>query len=179
MMIKRDAALGNIESVVLKCLTASTSEREVKPLLVVDGFDLLLAATSTSATEVLNTMMEWREVRYSDFDDALLTSSKHAYATIFSAAADYPLIHCSNTPLESEHATLVAGLATQAYFVTSLRLLSTGVAKDVSGVLRISRGGACGDVESEAKRERIEEKEVLYLVGGDGGVKVFERGAGE
>ena len=54
--------------------------------------------------------------------------------------------------------------------VISLRLLDTGTAKDVSGVLRITRGGA-----REAQRS-LEEKEYLYYVGGDGGVRVFERG---
>ena len=54
--------------------------------------------------------------------------------------------------------------------IVSLRLLDTGIAKDVSGVVRITRGG-----DSGGKRQ-IEEKEYLYHVGGDGGVKVFERG---
>lgn len=51
-----------------------------------------------------------------------------------------------------------------------MRLLDTGTARDVSGVVRISRGG--GALDSRA----IEEREYLYHVGGDGGVKVFERG---
>lgn len=50
-----------------------------------------------------------------------------------------------------------------------MRLLDTGTAKDVSGVVRITRGG--GVLE-----RAIEEHEYLYHVGGDGGVKVFERG---
>lgn len=57
----------------------------------------------------------------------------------------------------------------------SLRLLSTGIAKDVSGVLRITRGAEAGELEAE--ESRLEEKELLYLVGGDGSVKIFERGA--
>ncbi len=57
----------------------------------------------------------------------------------------------------------------------SLRLLDTGTARDVSGVLRITIGDrAPGDDHDTLKR--IEEKELLYFVGGDGGVKVFERG---
>lgn len=69
-----------------------------------------------------------------------------------------------------------------------LRLLDTGTARDVSGVLRITRGGACcedaepddtTDEDSDGdwqKRERVEEGEFLYYVAGDGSVKVFERG---
>ncbi len=51
------------------------------------------------------------------------------------------------------------------------RGLDTGYAKDVSGVLRISRGAGTEPVETD-----IEEKEYLYFVEGDGGVRVFERG---
>lgn len=43
------------------------------------------------------------------------------------------------------------------------------MARDVSGVLRIGRGAGDEGVE-------VEEKEVLYFVGGDGGVRVFEKG---
>lgn len=72
--------------------------------------------------------------------------------------------------LEKEHAALVLSLAHEAEAVLSLRLLDTGTAKDVNGVVRITRGGA-------ASLDRaIEEHEYLYHVGGDGGVKVFERG---
>ena len=49
-----------------------------------------------------------------------------------------------------------------------LRLLDTGTASDISGVLRITRG---------SEGDEVEEKEVLYFVGGDWGVSVFERGA--
>ena len=54
----------------------------------------------------------------------------------------------------------------------SARGLDTGVAKDVSGVIRISKGA--GELADEGD---IEEKECLYYVGSDGGVRVFERGA--
>ena len=58
--------------------------------------------------------------------------------------------------------------AHEADVVLSLRLLDTGTAKDVSGVVRITHGS--GDVGAE------EDKEYLYHVLGDGGVRVFERG---
>jgi len=50
-----------------------------------------------------------------------------------------------------------------------LRLLDTGTAKDVSGVMTITRGAGAD--------EEIEEKELLYFVGGDGGVRLFGRGS--
>ena len=52
-----------------------------------------------------------------------------------------------------------------------LRLLDTGAAKDVSGVLRVTRGPDEGEGWGE-----VDEREVLYFVGGDEGVRVFERG---
>jgi len=57
----------------------------------------------------------------------------------------------------------------------SLRLLDTGTARDVSGVVRVTIGESVAQDDQDIQR-RIEEKELLYLVGGDGGVKVFERG---
>lgn len=85
-------------------------------------------------------------------------------------AADDPLVSSQTTMLEKEHAAFVLSLAHEAEAVFSLRMLDTGTAKDVSGVLRITRGG--GAVPNRA----IDEHEYLYHVGGDMGVKVLERG---
>lgn len=68
--------------------------------------------------------------------------------------------------------------------VIGTRVLDTGVARDVSGVVRVTeqRCGWMGlGLEGEEEGGRAEEgkgKEFLYQVKGDGGVKVFERGAG-
>lgn len=83
--------------------------------------------------------------------------------------------------MEAGHGALVVGLTHVADIAVSLRLLDTGFAADVSGVMRITRGGGSedeGEEQGERKgREEREEKELLYFIGGDGGVKVFERGA--
>lgn len=84
-------------------------------------------------------------------------------------SADEPLVSAQTTNLEKEHAAFVLSLAHEAEAVISLRLLDTGTAKDVSGVVRITAGG--GNLDRV-----IEEHEYLYHVGGDGVVKVFERG---
>ena len=84
-------------------------------------------------------------------------------------SADEPLISAQTTTLEKEHAAFALSLAHEAEAVLSLRVLDTGAAKDVSGVVRITRGG--GDMG-----RAIDEHEYLYHVGGDGGVRVFERG---
>lgn len=91
---------------------------------------------------------------------------------IIATAADLPLSQSLATPLEISHTAFVMSLAHQARTIMSARGLDTGVAKDVSGVIRISKGA--GELADEGD---IEEKECLYYVGSDGGVRVFERGA--
>ncbi|KAF3917253.1 hypothetical protein AA313_de0201623 [Arthrobotrys entomopaga] len=81
----------------------------------------------------------------------------------------------SSTLLEVSHANLVVSLGHVADAVLSIRLLDTGVAKDISGVLKVTRGA--GNVVSESGNGVVEEKEMLYYEG-DGGVKMFARGAG-
>lgn len=58
-----------------------------------------------------------------------------------------------------------------------MRGLDTGTARDVSGVLRVTRGAQEEDEGAGCKGQEGEERELLYFVGGDGGVRVFERGA--
>lgn len=97
----------------------------------------------------------------------MLTGEQKDCAVLVSVAADAPLFQQPpGTPLEQAHMAFVVSVAHQASYTMSTRSMSTGVAKDVSGVLRITRG-----------REAVEEKEVLYFVGGDGVVSLFERGS--
>lgn len=119
-------------------------------------------------------------------------SKQHVRSTIITTSADFPLIHnaknpvpsangegISATPLEKNHAAFVVGLAHRATMVLQLRTLDTGAAKDVSGVLRMSRGGGFddrADNTDDTEGGHVVEKEVLYFVRRDGGVRVFGRG---
>ena len=101
------------------------------------------------------------------------------YATVITLAADSPLIHNAPasgnlvaTPVEGEHAAFAIGMAHRAQSVMQLRTLETGAARDVSGVLRISRGGGW----STQTQNNLDEKELLYYIQRDGGVRVFGRG---
>lgn len=94
-------------------------------------------------------------------------------------AADSPLIHNASTTgnqlstrIETEHAAFAIGIAHRARSVMQLRTLETGAARDVSGVLRISRGGGW-TTETE---DSLDERELLYYIQRDGGVRVFGRG---
>lgn len=86
-------------------------------------------------------------------------------------SADAPLVFETQTPLERNHAAFLLSISHQADLVMSMRLLDSGTARDVSGVIRVTPRvqGVGGD-------ERIGDEELLYFVGGDGGVKAFERG---
>jgi len=88
--------------------------------------------------------------------------------------------------LESENAAFTVAAVQAARSVVQCRALGTGWAEDVSGVVRVTRGGCCDDEDiesstsvSEADRdvhEPVQEGEWLYYIGGDGGVKVWGRG---
>ena len=67
----RNSSIDHIESSVMRCLDTPPSDGIGKTLLLVDGLDLLLAATSTTSLEISDMMMEWREV-----DALTLLSSK-------------------------------------------------------------------------------------------------------
>ncbi|KAK4102741.1 hypothetical protein N658DRAFT_446181, partial [Parathielavia hyrcaniae] len=143
----------------------SETRGEKKVVLVIDGLDFVLAAsgsnnagpaasqpTTAPALALKEMLMDWREA---------------AHAAIVTLAADDPLIKEQETTLEKQHAWFALSLAHEADTLLSLRLLDTGAAKDVNGVIRITHkdGGRAN-----------KDHEYLYHVRGDGGVRVFERG---
>ncbi|PLB52418.1 hypothetical protein P170DRAFT_472313 [Aspergillus steynii IBT 23096] len=168
-------ALGSLEreiAAVVRQLQAEASGdgEESEVLLIVDQPDLLLAATGPNRGIGATEMADW-----------MMGLQQSAHATLMTVSADSPLIHNASagsyelaTPLETEHSAFVIGSAHRAQMVMQLRNLETGVARDVSGVLRVSKGGAWG--RDDGAQGHWEEKEVLYFVQRDGGVNVFGRG---
>ncbi|KAL3471306.1 hypothetical protein BJX99DRAFT_250561 [Aspergillus californicus] len=164
----------DITSVInqLKTSTAGEESGESEVLLVVDQPDLLLAATGPS-----------KGIGATEVDELIMGLQQAASATIVTVSADSPLIHNASafaqqtaTPLETEHAAFAVQLAHRAEMVMQIRNLETGAARDVSGVLRVSKGGAWGQRESANGEATWEEKEILYFIQRDGGVSVFGRG---
>ncbi|KAF9871917.1 hypothetical protein CkaCkLH20_10549 [Colletotrichum karsti] len=141
----------------LEAAVSDVAVADGKTVLIVDQPDLLLAAAGEGVTGLT-------------LRNLLLDVQEKVHASIVTVAADEPLVAAQATTLEKEQASFVLGLAHAAETVVSLRLLDTGTASDVSGVLRITAGGD-GDGE-----RAVEETELLYFVGGDGSVKVFGRG---
>jgi elongator complex protein 6 len=69
--------------------------------------------------------------------------------------------------------------------IMGVRVLDTGVARDVSGVVRVTEQrvgwmdlGLGNEGDEKKDGESGKGKEFLYQIKGDGSVKVFERGAG-
>ncbi|ATZ45261.1 hypothetical protein BCIN_01g00760 [Botrytis cinerea B05.10] len=141
---------------------SSLSSPPGKTILILDSPDYLIASTPTPQTTT------------QDLTSLLLTlrSLPTLHSTILTLSIDTPLLTPSQTPLSTNSSAFTTTLAHEADLILSTRLLDTGAARDVSGVLRITSGGN----PSEGDKEKVEEKELLYFVGGDGSVRVFERG---
>lgn len=136
--------------------------------VVFDGLDFLLAC---------HCQPEVHSMELAHF----ITNIRHqTHGVIITCAADSALLHntagaaAAATPLELEHSIYVRSLAHQASFVFQLRPLETGHSREVSGTIRISRGGSYERVDDGA--EESDEGEWLYHVRSDGSVNVWRRG---
>ncbi|KAK7408862.1 hypothetical protein QQX98_008985 [Neonectria punicea] len=123
-----------------------------RKVLIVDQLDALLAITDETTTSLA-------------LQNLLLSLRSLVHSGVVTMAADTPLAGAQTTTLEREHASLVLSTAHAADAVAALRMLDTGSARDVSGVVRLTGPGVG------------EPGEFLYHVAADGGVRVFERGA--
>lgn len=194
--------LSHLETTIQKAQARLNPSSTKRILLIIDAPDLLLAAADPQLSASTDDA-----ITPTTLASTLLALRSTTHATVLSLSADTPLVTAAvdaisqhnapasisaasghHTPLEAAHAAFLVGQAHVADWVLSLRLLDTGFATDVSGVLRITRGdnggeedesedGAVDGVDTSEER-RKEEKEVLYYVGGDGNVRVFERGSG-
>ncbi|KAF4984288.1 hypothetical protein FZEAL_500 [Fusarium zealandicum] len=149
---------------VLKSTNLADVKREIegaiadlntsRKVLIIDQLDALLAITDESTTSLA-------------LQNLTLSLRSLVHSALLALSADTPLIAAQATTLEREHASLATSTAHTADAVLALRMLDTGTARDVSGVVRITGPG----VESMGGVA-----EFLYHVAGDGSVKVFERG---
>ncbi|KAF4968945.1 hypothetical protein FSARC_3709 [Fusarium sarcochroum] len=128
--------------------------RASRKFLIIDQLDALLAVTDESTTSLT-------------LQNLVLGLRGLVHSTLLTLSADTPLVAAQATTLEREHASLVLSTAHAADAVLALRMLDTGTARDVSGVVRITGPGIEGMGGGA---------EFLYHVTADGGVRVFERG---
>lgn len=160
-------------------LSTSTPTRALpanaKPVILLEGIDFLLASAPDVSVLALGSI--------------LATFRAQCHALVVIANADAPLLHTatsqdSGTPLERDHAHFLTSMAHQSRWVWQLRGLDTGSARDVTGVLRISRGGELNfeeegigaGVQPHSKGDHMPDAEWLYQVKGDGSVKIWSRG---
>lgn len=167
----RSAKHGDIRRELFAALADITAAdgAATKTILIVDQPDFLLAATSDLLPD--NNSLSEELSNGAALRNLLMDVQEQVYASIFTVSADEPLISAQNTKLEKENTTLVLSLAHSAQKLISLRLLDTGSASDVSGVIRVTHGGGEADGFHD-----VDEGELLYFVGTDGSVKVFHRG---
>jgi len=158
-----------LDSVSRTITQAIGSIKDKKIHLILDSPDALLATGATTSHALSSLLLNLR----SQVHSATLTLS-----------SDLPLVTAATgaangaTPLEVESAAFLAQQAHLATLVMAVRELETGAARDVSGVLRVTGGGDKGsDGGEDVQTDAVKEMEALFLVGRDGGVKVFERGA--
>ncbi|KAF2271196.1 hypothetical protein CC78DRAFT_611205 [Lojkania enalia] len=157
------------ETVMSATAYLESSSRPPKSiLLILDAPDTLLATEPGITPSALASTI-------------LQLHAKMLHAIVHVSADDALLsLSMPPQPLEISGHNFLVGMAHGSKRVISCRVLDTGVAKDVSGVLRITGGAGGGFSELFGEdEERVEARELLYLVKGDGSVKVFERGAGE
>jgi elongator complex protein 6 len=152
--------------------TAPTAQR--KTLLILDNPDLLLALNPTlHASQMTSLILALH----------MLPSVSHILTHVQS---DNPLLSLSTPPqsLEIAHHNFLVKLGHMSRRILGVRVLDTGVARDVSGVVRVTeqRVGWMGlgfeDEKEKGNGDNGRGKEFLYQVKGDGSVRVFERGAG-
>lgn len=162
-----EPVLATIEKSISEGINVVSESGNRSVILVLDSPDVLIALNVTRARLLDAIIMRLRSL---------------THATLITCFADLPrLTAASNplefiaTPVETEGAAFLIQQAHAARQLMSVRSLETGAAKDVSGVLRVTRGG--GSYESEEDGLGVYELEVLYFVQKDGLAKVFERGA--
>ena len=155
---KPGTAVARAEKKILTAVSGLANNSKI--VLVLDVPDILLATGATTTIEL---------------NQLLLKLRSQAHAMVLSCSAPLPT-HASDmvaTPIEAEHSAFVTHQAHLARFVMSVRELQTGAARDVSGVLRVTRGASVYDAD-EVDGE-IKEMEAIYLVQRDGTVKILER----
>ena len=161
------------EQTILRAVDLVVQQSSCKVLLVLDAPDVMLALNPSLASHELSLLL------------LNLRGAPGVHATVISCSADLPLLSAAAadaqdgrvpTSLEERGAGFVVQQAHNAALVMGVRELETGAARDVSGVLRVTRGSSFAHGEGAA--DRYVETEKLYLVQRDGSASVFERGAG-
>lgn len=166
--------LTHLKTTLTSAMSSLASTPARKTLLILDTPDLPLALTPTSPSALTSLILQFHT----------LPTVSHILTHLH---ADTPLLSESAPaqPLEISHYNFLTKMAHMSARILGTRVLDTGVARDVSGVVRVTEqrlgwhnlGLEVGERRGEGRGEG-RGKEFLYRVLGDGSVRVFERGAG-
>jgi elongator complex protein 6 len=159
---------------VVSALASSQSTPQRKTLIVLDNPDLVLALDPSIKPSTLTSLI------------LTLHSLPTVSHVVTHIQADNPLLSLSTPPqpLELAHHNFLVKLGHISRRIMGVRVLDTGVARDVSGVIRVTeqrtdwKGLGFEDEADKKDADSARGKEFLYQVKGDGSVRVFERGAG-
>jgi elongator complex protein 6 len=165
--------LAHVQSTLSSAVSALSSTPQRKTLIVLDNPDAPLALYPHISPASLTSLF------------LALHSLPGVSHVLVHLQSDTPLLSPSvpPQPLELAQHNLLVKTAHMSRRILGVRVLDTGVARDVSGVVRVTeqRVGWMGlglELETAGASGDDKGKEFLYQVKGDGGVKVFERGAG-
>jgi len=169
--------LSTIEEAIASLTSSTTTKRKI--LLILDTPSILLSlqhpANSTSPQPPTTLRSLILALRLNSHIHSIILSLP---ADLCAPPSDLPQGYIPS-PLENESLGFLVGIAHTADLLLGVRGLETGGAGDVGGVLRITKGSGGWDEEVEGSEKREwREQELLYFVGNDGGVRVWERGAG-
>jgi elongator complex protein 6 len=135
---------------------ASFADRDV--ILLLDSPDVILGTTESDATAVISALLQLR---------------LKAHATVIMLRADLFESEAephNPTPMQVQQQQLVLSRAHQANTIFSVRKLDSGLAKDVTGVLRIT-------TSIKDTKANDQDKEFLYHVSDNRTAVVWERGS--
>lgn len=158
----------------LSSTPTATSIVQRKTLILFDNPDLILAIDPTITSFALISLV------------LALHNLPNVSHILTHIQADNPLLSLSAPPqpLELAHHNFLVKMAHMSTRIVGVRVLDTGVARDVSGVIRVTEQKmgwqtlGFDEHVGKGQEESGRGKEFLYQVKGDGTVKVFERGAG-
>ena len=153
-----------------------TTAAATRTLIILDNPDILLASVPGLTPAALTSFF---------LDLHTQATVSHVLVHLQSDLALLATTAEKPSPLQIAQQNLVVKTAHMSAKVLGVRVLDTGVARDVSGVLRVTANreswagiATLGEEEGGAVQAPEEAgSEVLYKVNGDGSVRVFERGA--
>ncbi|KAI5806871.1 hypothetical protein EDC01DRAFT_742591, partial [Geopyxis carbonaria] len=161
------ASLRNVSNFITETLTTVTAKlRKNTTVLVVQNPEILLAGCG--ALSLARGMHRSNNTIY----PILIHIPQIVTSTVLVVNADSSLITRNSTRLEMEHSAFVLTLAHQASTTVSLRMLDTGVAKDVSGIIRVTKNKGCQEMSPGID---FDDEEFLYVVK-DSSINMFNRG---